>query len=106
MIAPLFFVLNRQSIIALQNRAGEAIAWSILTHGVTWSVFYLHRIYHQQSASMTFIPLALGAWGVMRFGPIGTPVAMIIITIAAVVGTFGGYSPVGNTMPGEEMLMI
>jgi PAS domain S-box-containing protein len=87
MVSPVLFLANRQSLIAVKNRAKEAVVWCVLTLSITWTVFAIHREFSEQSTVLTFLPLPLVAWSVLRFGPLGTPTAAILMSLAAAIGT-------------------
>jgi PAS domain S-box-containing protein len=98
--APLVFAASLPQLRATQFNRAEFALWLCITVLVTWAVFILSVGPGRHPRALAFVPLTLVAWAALRYGPVGTSVSLIVISVGAAYGTavdvgpFSGQSPV------------
>lgn len=103
--APLVFTLNRDSIRALWIRRVECAtcATSLVLSIVI--VFFLNGAFGSALA-VAFLPLPLVVWAAIRFGPVGTSLSVIVLSLGAALGTSAGYGPFFRSTPADSLLTL
>ncbi len=104
--APLVFAFTRQEVRAILFRSAEFAVWLGATVVVTWGVFVLNRGSDGQPWALAFVPLPLVAWAALRFGPSGTSLALILISVGAAYGTATGRGPFFRPQPVEGVAVL
>ena len=104
--APLVLASTRKDVRELMLRRGELAIWFGLTAAVTWSVFVLNSGSTDRTWALAFVPLPMVAWAALRFGTIGTSVAIIFISVGAVYGTALGPDPAVRPHPVWDVAVL
>ena len=81
--APLVLVFSRREMHAIFSRRVEFAGWLCATALVAWGVFVLNRGSNGEAWALAFVPLPLVAWAALRYGPVGTSVALLAISVVA-----------------------
>lgn len=90
--APLLFVLNRAELRIILMRRVELVLWGAVIIVVGLGVFvFTSGVKGGLPLILAFLPLPLIVWGAMRFGPIGTSLAIILFSFCAVYGAAIGH---------------
>ena len=105
-VAPLLLAVTRKEVRVIARRRGEFALWLGLTLLVTWAVFVLNPGRPDMRWSLAFVPLPLVAWAALRFGPIGTSLALIAISVGAAYGTASGQGPFARQNSGEGVAIL
>ena len=106
--APLVLASTSRETRVILLRRAEFVAWLCATGVVTWSVFVLNGSSHGGAWALAFLPLPMVAWAALRYGPVGTSVALIVISVGAAYGTATERGPFFRRQPigGVTMLWI
>lgn len=103
---PLLLSFAREEWRAVKARLTEFLIW-LCTAGVTaFLVFFVHPDLNDRLWAPSFVALPLVAWGALRFGTIGTSVAIITLSAAAVAGTATGHGPFFHGNPSDAAVMV
>lgn len=101
--APLVFALSVPAFRSTRFHRGEFAAWLGSTALVTYVVFLYDHDPSRQSWSLAFVPLTMVAWGALRYGAIGTSIAVIVISVGAAYGTATDHGPFSGPAPLESV---
>ncbi len=104
--APLVFAITRKEAAAILLRRAEFVVWVCLTALAAWGVFVLNRGSDGQAWALAFVPLPMVSWAALRYGPIGTSVALIVISVIAAFGTATGHGPFYRSQPIEGVVVL
>jgi len=104
--APLILAYSRKEARAILGRRVEFTLWLAVTVAVTCGVFIFDRSFGGHTWSLAFLPLPLVAWAAMRHGPIGTSVALILISTGAACGTATDHGPFSQPYPVESVVVL
>ena len=104
--APLVLVFSRREMHAIFSRRVEFAAWLCATSLVAWGVFVLNRGSNGEAWALAFVPLPLVAWAALRYGPVGTSVALLAISVVAAYGTATGHGPFYQSQPIESVVVL
>ena len=104
--APLLLVCTRAEWRALVARRAELLIWFGLTALLAGVVFVWNRELSGQPWAVAFLPLPMVAWAALRFGAIGTSLAVILLAFGAAYGTATGRGPFFRMDPLEGVLML
>ena len=104
--APLVLAFTRKEVQAILVHRAEFALWLGATVLVIWGVFVLNRGSDGQAWALAFVPLPLVAWAALRYGPVGTSVALIVISVVAAYGTATGHGPFYRPQPIEGVVVL
>ncbi len=104
--APLFLAFSREQWRSIIVRRGEFIIWILTISLIAFAVFVLNGGEKYQAWPIAFLPFPLVAWAALRFGAIGTSVAIIALSIAASYGTSIGSGPFHSSNPLDEATIV
>lgn len=104
--APLVLVGNRAAFHSIRRHHREFTIWLILLILLTGSVFVLNRRLMNPALPLAFVPLTLIPWATMRFGTMGTSLAIILISCGAVYGTSGQFGPFYRSSTFEQIFLL
>ena len=104
--APLVFAFSRSGMRVILQRRAEFVIWLCVTAAVALGVFVLNRGSDGHVWAVAFVPLPLVAWAALRYGPAGTPVALIVLSVIAAYGTGTGRGPFHRTLPMEGATVL
>ena len=104
--APLVLAFTRKELRAILSRRAEFAAWLCVTALATWGVFVLNRGSDGQAWALAFVPLPMVAWAALRYGPVGTSVALIVISVGGAYGTATGHGPFFRPYPMEGVVVL
>ncbi len=104
--APLMLRLTREDGLAIMRRRGEFSAWLCATLVVAAGVFVFNRGSDGGPWALAFVPLPLVAWATLRFGAIGTSLAIIVLSVVAAYGTAMGHGPFHRENPMEGTVVL
>jgi PAS domain S-box-containing protein len=104
--APLLLSFTRGEWRTITSRLSEFIAWVCLTGTAALGIFFLSTDPHNQLWAPSFLTLPLVAWAALRFGTIGTSLAIILISGAAGSATATGHGPFSRGNPSENAVMV
>jgi PAS domain S-box-containing protein len=103
--APLFLVISRSELLNLWRRRSEFLGLvASLTLAIV-IVFFINGA-HGPALSIAFLPFPLVAWAAIRFGPIGTSLAVILLSFGAAAGTSTAYGPFFRSSPTDCLLTL
>ncbi len=91
--APLVLACTRREVRGISLRRWEFALWLAALVLTTWAVFARDRGAGARPMALGFLPLPLVAWAALRFGPMGTSLAIIGISLGAAYGTSTGRGP-------------
>ena len=104
--APLLLVANRLAVRSIRIRYREFAGWLLLLFLITGCVFVLNRRFTNPALPFAFVPLAVIPWGTMRFGTMGTSLAIILISFVAVYGTSSQSGPFSRADASDQILLL
>ena len=106
--APLVFTMTREEGRAILHRRAEFVIWLSATAVAAWGVFVFNRGSDGHAWALAFLPLPLVAWAALRFGAVGTSLALITLSVGAAYGTATGHGPFfrANPIEGTAVLWI
>ncbi len=104
--APLVLAFTRKELRAISLHATEFSGWLGVIGVLTWLVFVVSGGSGKETWSLAFLPLPLVAWAALRYGPIGTSVALIVVSVGAAYGTAKGHGPFQRSHPVEEVAVL
>ena len=104
--APLLLAFNRQEWRAISFRRVEFLIWICATGLIVLGVFVLNPGPKGQALALAFLPLPLVAWAALRFGAIGTSLALIGLSVGAAYATSHGRGPLHLPDPIEEVVVL
>jgi len=104
--APLVFALFVPEFRAMQIRRGEFAVWLALTAMIAWGVFILNQGSGGHPWALAFVPLTMVTWGALRYGPVGTSLAIIVISVCAAYGTATDHGPFSSPQPSESAAFL
>ncbi len=104
--APLLLAFNRQEWRAILFRRVEFLLWIGATCLSAYWVFVVNRGLTGQPWAVAFLPLPLVAWTALRFGAIGTSLAIILLSVGAAYGTATGRGPFFRADPIEGVVVL
>jgi PAS domain S-box-containing protein len=99
-------VAHRNSLQEIRQRSIEFAVWLILIFTAIGIVFVLNGTVNRPALDLSCIPLPLIAWATMRFGTIGTSLAVILISVGAVFGTSIQSGPFYHAAVQPQILML
>jgi PAS domain S-box-containing protein len=100
--APILFALSLRDVRTLAIRRAEVALWLCTTVLAAYSVFVLNRGIDGGAWSVAVVPLPLMAWAALRYGPAGTSLALLVISVGAAYGTATGHGPFQRSQPSEN----
>ena len=104
--APLVFAITLKEVRAILVRRAESAAWLCATAAVSWGVFVLNKDSRGEAWALAFVPLPMVAWAALRSGPVGTSVALIVISVIAAYGTGTEHGPFYRQRPIEGVTVL
>ena len=104
--APLVLAFTQREVRGIALRRGEFALWLATTALVTWGVFVWNNRAVDPAWSVAFLPLPLVAWAALRYGPVGTSLALIVISVGATYGTATGHGPLVRPRPIEDVEIL
>jgi len=104
--APLFLAFSRKQWRTIAIRRGEFILWILTISLIAFAAFVLNGGPTHEAWSVAFLPLPLVAWAACRFRAIGTSVAVIVLSFAAIYGTSIGSGPFHRPNHLEEVAAV
>lgn len=104
--APLVLVASKAEFLLFRQRRGEFAVWACLTFVVTSAVFVLNKNGPDPAFALAFVPLPLIAWATLRFGAMGTSIAIVLLSTVAVWGTANHAGMFYRTEPFEQILLL
>ncbi len=103
--APLVLACTRAEWRALLLRRGEFLIWLGATALIVWLVFVWNHGLNGPWA-VAFVPLPLVAWAALRFGAIGTSLAIIALSVGAAYGLATARGPFSHSSPLTGVLTL
>ncbi len=104
--APLVLAFSRAEVRTILLRRAEFAVWLCVTGVVTWCVFAQNRGAGGEPWSLAFISLPFVAWAALRYGPAGTSVAVMVLSVGAAYGTVTGRGPLFRAHPIEGSAVL
>ncbi len=104
--APLVFTNTRVEWTAIRRRRLEFLIWIGATCLGTWAVFAANSGASGQPLAIAFLPLPFVAWAALRFGPVGTSLGLIILSVGAAYGTATMRGPFFRSNAVEEVTVL
>ena len=105
-VAPLLLTFARRELRSVALRRNEFLIWLAATSLVLWTVFVLNLGFQSEADSLAFLALPFVAWAALRFGAVGTSVALIGLSMVAAHGMAQGSGPFVRAHPIEGVLML
>jgi PAS domain S-box-containing protein len=90
---PLLLNFTRRELREVELHSAEFVGWFAATCAAVWGVFVWNRGSVESPWALAFLPLPTLAWAALRFGPVGTSVGLIVLSLGAVYGTATGGGP-------------
>jgi PAS domain S-box-containing protein len=100
--APLLLAVSDEQLRTIHSRRGEFLAWLFVTILVVSGVFVIPPDLGGEMWARAFLPLPLVAWAALRFGTMGTSLAVIVLSVGAAYGTATGRGPLTRDNPVDE----
>lgn len=91
--APPLLALSRSGLRQMFARRLEWSTWAALAAAVTLGVFLLPSRPGVGNVPLVFLPLFFTVWAALRFGTLGTAVAVFALAVIAATGTALGRGP-------------
>ncbi|MEO6742794.1 MAG: PAS domain S-box protein [Chthoniobacteraceae bacterium] len=104
--APLVLAFTRNELRAILFRGAEFAVWLCVTALVAWGVFVVNQGFDGHAWALAFLPLPMVAWAALRYGPVGTSVALIVTSVGAAYGTATGHGPFFRPYPTEGVVVL
>ena len=105
-VAPLLLASTRDEWRSVAVRRGEFLSWLCTVALVMFWVFFLSRDRDGRAWTPGFVSLPIVAWAALRFGAIGTSLAVIVISVGAAYATVTGRGPLHRPDAHEEVLLL
>ncbi len=99
--APLLLTFTRHQWRTIASRRGEFLIWIATTGLIVFAVFFVNTDAHRRLWAPSFLTLPMLAWAALRFGKIGTSLAIITLSAVAACGTATGRGPFSRVSPSE-----
>jgi PAS domain S-box-containing protein len=103
--APLILVIDRSELRNLWSRRSEFLGLVVSITLAIAIVFFINGS-SGPALAIAFIPFPLVAWAAIRFGPIGTSLAVILMSFGAAAGTSAGLGPFYRSAPTDSLLTM
>ncbi len=104
--APLVLTVTQMEVRAILRRRLEFLSWIVATGLTTWAAFVLNRGGPGQALAVAFTPLPFVAWAALRFGPAGTSLGLILVSVGAAYGTATKTGPFYRFDPVQEVALL
>ncbi len=104
--APLLLAFTVQEWHKIDFRRVEFLVWFCASALTVFGVFDLHEIGDDHVWTLAFLPLPLVAWAALRFGAIGTSLAIIMLSVGAGFGTATEHGPLHRRDPSESAVVL
>ena len=106
--APLLLCFTRQEWRGIVLRRTGFLIWVVATALLVFGVFVLNKGRDGQAWSLAFLPLPMVAWVALRFGAIGSSLAIIVLSVGAAYATATGRGPFhrADAIEGAVMLWL
>jgi len=104
--APLLLSFTRKEWRTITPRLGEFLVWFCATGFIALGVFFMHSDPLAQLWLPSFLALPMVAWAALRFGTIGTSLAIIVISATAVSATATGHGPFSRASPSDAAKVV
>ena len=104
--APLLLAFTRQEWRKIDFRRVEFLIWLCAIGLTVFGVFDLNEGVDGHMWTLSFLPLPLVAWAALRFGAIGTSLAIIMLSVGAGFGTATERGPLHRTNPSEGAVVL
>ena len=102
---PLLLSFSRAEWRTIASRRSEFLIWLCSIGAAVFWVFFV-RMNAQVRWAPSFLPLPLVAWAALRFGNIGTSLAIILISATAAAATATGNGAFSRARPSEGALLV
>ncbi len=104
--APLLLSFSKEEWKNISSRPGEVLIWILAAGTVVFAVFFARM----DTTGRTWVPsnvtLPFLAWAAMRFGTIGTSLAIFALTVASAAATATGHGPFFRPNPTQSVLLL
>lgn len=104
--APLLLSCTREEWRTIASRRKEYFVWFCTTGLIAYAVFFLHPDPAHRMWTPSFLTLPLVAWAALRAGTIGTSLSIIMLSIAAAIGTATGRGPFSRGSPSDAAVVL
>ena len=105
--APLILTFTLAEVRAISRRRGEFLIWIIASGLSTWAAFIANRgATPGQALAIAFMPFPCVAWAALRFGPVGTSLGLIVLSVGAAFGTGTQSGPFFRSDPLSEVALL
>ena len=91
--APLLLNISRAEIAKLWAQRVEFLAWCLTTFAINWVVFFHGSGELSYSHQLVFVVLPAVVWAAMRFGVMGSSLAVLMPVLIAALATGRGLGP-------------
>ena len=105
--APLVLTFSLAEVRAISRRRMEFLIWIIASGLSTWAAFIANRgAMPGQALAIAFTPFPFVAWAALRFGPVGTSLGLIVLSVGAAFGTATQSGPFFRSDPHTEVTLL
>ncbi len=106
--APLVLASSRAQWQLIMQRAGEFLAWVLIAAAIGWGVFVVNKGTVGHGWALAFLLLPSVAWAALRFGVVGTSLALVLVAFSGAYGTAMGSGPfyTENPLEGASLLWV
>jgi PAS domain S-box-containing protein len=104
--APLLLSFSKAEWRTFTSRLSEFLVCLCTIGIVAFVVFFVHKDMPGGAWVPSYVTLPLIAWAAMRFGTMGTSLAIVMLTAIAATATSTGYGPFYRTNPTQGALLL
>jgi PAS domain S-box-containing protein len=104
--APLVLASSRAQWQSIAKRSGEFLAWAILGGVIGWGIFVVNKGPAGQGWALAFLLLPSVAWAALRFGVVGTSLALVLVSFCGAYGTAMGTGPFYSENPLASTVLL
>lgn len=98
--------ISRDTLKKLTQQKIEFIVWACITLALSWGVFFLNNDAYNHSLPLVFILLPLIVWSAMRFGVMGSSLAVLLPILVAALATNLGLGPFRISVAHQGLLLL
>lgn len=104
--APLVLASSRAQWQSMMKRIGEFLGWAVVAGVIGWGVFVVNKGPVGHGWALAFLLLPSVAWAALRFGVLGTSLALVLVAFCSAYGTAIGAGPFHSAKPLESPLLL
>jgi integral membrane sensor domain MASE1 len=104
--APLVLASSRARWQLIMKRGGEFLVWTLSGGVIGWGVFVVNKGTVGHGWALAFLLLPSVAWAALRFGVVGTSLALVLVAFSGAYGTAMGSGPFYTESPLEGALLL